>query len=115
MGGLDAMRETFGGDISPDLAFILALFFGGAVLVGFLHFVGYARKHPVAWLLMLGNVAFWPLALSGRGWLAFGTLMASLIAFSWITGRSERAAQAKQAGVPPPAPRSSASPDGAAR
>ncbi len=48
MGGLDAMRETFGGDISPDLAFILALFFGGAVLVGFLHFVGYARKHPVA-------------------------------------------------------------------
>ena len=79
MGGLDAMNETFGGDISSDLAIVIAFFVLVALVIGFLHMLAATWKQPAMWPIVIGTFAFWPLAQTNRPVAAMGVLLAAMM------------------------------------
>ena len=84
MGAMDAMRDTLGGDISPDIALVLAFFVLAAIAFGFVNMLVMLGKHPATIPLVLGALAFFPIALTRRPWTAFAVLVAGIIITSVI-------------------------------
>jgi hypothetical protein len=96
MGGLDAMRETYGGAGLPaDLAIIVAAAAGICLLLSFLCMLGEAAGRPDTWPAIVGGFGFWAVLLAGRPMLAFLLMIACLAASSYLGALRERRLSAK--------------------
>jgi hypothetical protein len=98
MGGLDAMRETFGDSDGPPegLAILIVLFLVACCLVAFVRVLREAVGRPDMWPALAGAFAFWPLAFSGRVYLAMGAMLGGLIATSFLSDIREKRAKRRK-------------------
>ena len=98
MVGLDAMREVFGdSDGSPEgLAILIAVFLVACCLVASVRVLREAVGRPDMWPALAGSLAFWPLAFSGRAYLAMGTMLGGLIATSFLSDIREKRAKKRK-------------------